>query len=53
MRVRTPRLSSLEPAEKGATADIIINHTGYRSVAMKRVRPRRADAFAEHGKGLL
>ncbi len=41
-------------AEKGATADRIIDHTGHRSVAMVRVYTRRADAFADHaGEGLL
>ena len=41
-------------AEKGATADRIMDHTGHRSVAMVRVYTRRADAFADHaGEGLL
>ncbi len=35
-------------AEKGATADRIMDHTGHRSVAMVRVYTRRADAFASH-----
>ena len=35
-------------AEKGATADRIMDHTGHRSVAMVRVYTRRADAFADH-----
>ena len=41
-------------AEKGATADRIMDHTGHRSVAMVRVYTRRADAFSDHaGEGLL
>ncbi len=41
-------------AEKGATADRIMDHTGHRSVAMVRIYTRRADAFADHaGEGLL
>ena len=41
-------------AEKGATADCIMDHTGHRSVVMVRVYTRRADAFADHaGEGLL
>ena len=41
-------------AEKGATADRIMDHTGHRSVAMVRVYTRRADGFADHaGEGLL
>jgi hypothetical protein len=41
-------------AEKGATTERIMDHTGHRSVAMARVYTRRADAFADHaGKGLL
>ena len=41
-------------AEKGATADRIMDHTGHRSPAMVRVYTRRADAFADHaGEGLF
>jgi site-specific recombinase XerD len=41
-------------AEKGATADRIMNHTGHKSVSMVRTYTRRADAFADHaGDGLL
>jgi len=41
-------------AEKGASAERIMDHTGHRSVAMIRVYTRRADAFADHaGDGLL
>jgi integrase len=41
-------------AEKGATADRIMDHTGHKSVAMVRTYTRRADAFANHaGDGLL
>ena len=44
----------LGAAEKGATADRIMDHTGHRSHAMVRVYTRRADAFADHaGEGLL
>ncbi len=40
-------------AEKGATADRIMDHTGHRSVAMVRLHTCRADAFADHaGEGL-
>jgi site-specific recombinase XerD len=41
-------------AERGATADRIMDHTAHRSVAMVRTYTRRADAFANHaGDGLL
>ena len=41
-------------AEKGATAERIMDHTGHKSVAMVRVYTRRVDAFADHaGAGLL
>jgi integrase len=41
-------------AEKGASTERIMDHTGHRSVAMVRVYTRRADAFGDHaGEGLL
>jgi integrase len=41
-------------AEKGSTADRIMDHTAHRSHAMVRVYTRRADAFSDHaGEGLL
>ena len=41
-------------AEKGATAERIMDHTGHRSHAMVRVYTRRVDAFGDHaGAGLL
>jgi len=41
-------------AEKGATAERIMDHTGHKSVAMVRTYTRRSDAFADHaGEGLL
>ena len=41
-------------AEKGASAERIMDHTGHKSVAMVRVYTRRSDAFADHaGEGLL
>ena len=41
-------------AEKGASADRIMDHTGHRSHAMVRVYTRRADVFSGHaGEGLL
>ena len=41
-------------AERGKSAERIMDHTGHRSVAMVRRYTRRADAFADHaGDGLL
>ena len=41
-------------AERGATSERIMDHTGHQSVAMVRVYTRRSDAFADHaGEGLL
>jgi integrase len=41
-------------AERGASAERIMDHTGHQSAAMVRVYTRRADAFADHaGQGLL
>jgi hypothetical protein len=41
-------------AEKGASAERIMDHAGYKSVAMMRIYTRRADAFQDHaGEGLL
>ncbi len=41
-------------AEKGATAERIMDHTGHKSIGMVRVYTRRADAFQDHaGEGLL
>jgi integrase len=41
-------------AERGATADRIMDHTGHRSHAMVRTYTRRSDAFSDHaGEGLL
>ncbi len=41
-------------AEKGATAERIMDHTGHKSIGMARVYTRRLDAFVDHvGEGLL
>jgi integrase len=41
-------------AERGASAERIMDHTGHASVAMVRIYTRRSDAFADHaGAGLL
>lgn len=41
-------------AERGATTDRIMDHTGHRSHAMVRTYTRRSDAFSDHaGEGLL
>ena len=41
-------------AERGASAERIMEHTGHQSVAMIRVYTRRSDVFADHaGAGLL
>ena len=41
-------------AERGKSAERIMDHTGHRSVAMVRAYTRRSDAFDDHaGDGLL
>jgi len=41
-------------AERGASAERSMNHTGHQSLAMVRVYTRRIDAFRDHpGEGLL
>ncbi|MHA7839490.1 MAG: site-specific integrase [bacterium] len=41
-------------AERGASLDRIMDHTGHKSVGMVRVYTRRVDAFRDHaGEGLL
>ena len=41
-------------AERGASAERIMDHTGHQSLAMVRVYTRRTDAFRDHpGEGLL
>jgi integrase len=41
-------------AERGATSERIMDHTGHQSVGMIRTYTRRSDAFADHaGAGLL
>ena len=41
-------------AERGASTERIMDHTGHQSAAMVRVYTRRSDAFADHaGAGLL
>ncbi len=41
-------------AERGATSERIMDHTGHQSLAMIRTYTRRTDAFRDHpGEGLL